>query len=294
MAADEVPTIELRPGERVWVTGDVHIAPGDEQRAAFFLEFLAAARREADRLVLLGDVFDYWVGPRHGRRCAYRPVIEAFEQAAREGYPIDFIAGNRDFLGPGELRSIGLKVHGDAVVYQRGEQRTIVTHGDLLVEGDLSYKRYRRVVRSGWFRFGYWLVPAWFRLLVAWILRRASQRKLAVVEPYAFPIDLPKSAAWLARHEAQDLLMGHLHREELHEHEGGGRTQMLPGWSPSQGPHFRFGDERPRLATFGSAQVEAPGGEDGLAAPGLDEDDQAGASPLDAGGRRHGQGPLPA
>ena len=168
-----------------------------------------------------------------------------------------------------------------------------MTHGDLLVEGDLSYKRYRRVVRSAWFRFGYWLVPAWFRLLVAWILRSASQRKLAVVEPYAFPIDLALSQTWLERHQAQDLLMGHLHREELHEHPGGGRTQMIPGWSPREGPHFRFGDERPRLALF-SAQVDAAGGEQGLAAPGLDQDDEAGASALDAGGRRQGQGPLPA
>ncbi|MGE0712884.1 MAG: UDP-2,3-diacylglucosamine diphosphatase [Planctomycetota bacterium] len=240
-ASPEPAVIALRPDERVWVTGDVHIAPGDEQRAAFFLAFLAAARRSADRLVLLGDVFDYWVGPRHGRRCAYRPVLEAFEAAAREGYPIDFIAGNRDFLGPGELRSLGLRVQGDLVVYERAGARTIVTHGDLLVAGDRSYKRFRRVVRSWWFRLGYWLVPVWFRLLVAWLLRGASQRKLAKVEPYAFPVDTALSQAWLAQHGARDLLMGHLHREELHEHPEGRTTRMLPGWSAAAGPHFVLG-----------------------------------------------------
>jgi UDP-2,3-diacylglucosamine hydrolase len=247
----DVEVIELQPGERVWVTGDVHIAPQDEQRASLFVGFLAAARQGADRLVLFGDVFDYWVGPKHGRRCAYRPVIEALEVAAREGYPVDFIAGNRDFLGPGELTSIGLRVQGDAVVYARGERRTLVTHGDLLVEGDRSYKRYRRVVRSWWFRLGYWLVPVWFRLIVAWLLRSASQRKLARVEPYAFPVDLQLSQSWLTRHGAQDLLMGHLHREELHTHEGGQTTRLLPGWTSKSGPHFVLEAElEPQLVAY--------------------------------------------
>ena len=233
--------IKLRDDERVWVTGDVHIAPEDTARAAFFLEFFTAARAAADRLVILGDLFDYWVGPKHGRRCAYGPVIEAFEEAKSAGFPIDFVAGNRDFLGPGELTSIGLAVQGDLVVYDRAGARTVVTHGDLLVAGDRSYKRYRRVVRSWWFRFGYWLVPSWFRLGVAWTLRSASQRKLANVEPYAFPIDLELSQSWLEQHAAQDLLMGHLHREEVHEHAGGRATRMLPGWGDGTGPHFVIG-----------------------------------------------------
>lgn len=123
----QITVVAIEADERVWVTGDVHLDPGDAQRAQFFLRFLSEARRSADRLVLLGDVFDYWIGPRHGRSSSYRPVIEAFEEAAREGFPLDFVAGNRDFLGPSELRSIGLRVHGDAVVFDRQGQRTLVT-----------------------------------------------------------------------------------------------------------------------------------------------------------------------
>lgn len=241
VAPSRVETIELQPTERVWVTGDVHLDPDDGDRAAFFLEFLRAARAGADRLVILGDLFDYWIGPRHGRRCAYAPVIAAIEAAAREGFPVDFIPGNRDFLGPRELRGIGLAVHGDAVVYARDGARTLVTHGDLLVAGDTSYKRFRRVVRSAAFRFAYWLVPVWLRLFVARLLRAASQRKLRGVGPYAFPIDLAAAQTWLTAHAARDLLMGHLHRQERHEHAGGGVTSMLPGWAPSRGPHFVLG-----------------------------------------------------
>lgn len=235
-----LPKIEIGPGERVWVTGDIHLGPDDDARVRFFLRFLAEARRSADRLVLLGDVFDYWIGPKHARGCAYRRVLEAFEEAARADFPLEFIAGNRDFLGPDELREIGLRVHGDAVVLDRGGERTIVTHGDLLVKGDLSYKRYRRFVRSWVFHTAYWIVPKWFRLPVARLLRGASKRKLVQVEAYDFPIDLERSQAWMRKHGARELLMGHLHREEKHEH-GGAVTRMLPGWGPESGPHFVFG-----------------------------------------------------
>jgi UDP-2,3-diacylglucosamine hydrolase len=232
--------IQLGSDERVWVTGDVHLAPDDSQRATFFLAFLKEAQRSADRLVLLGDLFDYWIGPRHGRACAYRQVIEALEEAASTGFPLDFVAGNRDFLGPGELRALGLRVHGDAVVFDRDGKRTVVTHGDLLVEGDLSYKRYRWWVRSWWFHFTYRLVPVWVRLWVAGLLRGASERKLTKLEPYAFPIDLARSQEWQTRHKAKELLMGHLHRDETHEH-GECTTRMLPPWGPGQGPHFVLG-----------------------------------------------------
>lgn len=241
MSAAATSVIALRPDERVWVTGDVHIAPEDERRAAEFVAFVAAARAGADRLVLFGDVFDYWIGPVHGRGCCYRSVIEAFEAAEAAGFPIDFIAGNRDFLGIAELRSVGLRVHGDAVIYDREGARSLVTHGDLLVKGDHSYRRYRRVVRSALFRLFYWLVPVFVRLWAARRLRAASTRKLSKVEPLSFPIDLELSQIWLSDHGAGELLMGHLHRAEVHEHEGGRVTRMLPGWAPGKAPYFLLG-----------------------------------------------------
>ncbi|RMG07727.1 MAG: UDP-2,3-diacylglucosamine diphosphatase [Planctomycetota bacterium] len=235
------PVVRLRPSERVWVTGDVHLAPGDEGRVRFFLDFLAAARTEADRLVVLGDLFDYWIGARHAEACAYRPVLAALRAATSEGFPVDFVPGNRDFLGPDELESVGLSVYGDRVVYEREGVRTLVTHGDLLVSGDRSYQRYRRVVRSGCFSLLYGIVPVAVRVFVAERLRGVSQRKLGKVEPYAFAVDVRKSEAWLRAHDAQEVLMGHLHREEVHAHPGERRTRMLPGWSDGRAPYFELG-----------------------------------------------------
>lgn len=238
MSAPMASRVELGANERVWVTGDVHLSPGDEGRAAFFVRFLQAAQAGCDRLVILGDLFDFWIGPRHAAGCAYGPVVEALRAARAAGFPLEFLCGNRDFLGPRELEAIGLRLHGDLLLLERaGQRRTLVTHGDLLVEGDHSYRRYRRWVRAGWFHLGYRIVPVWFRLLVARWLRGASRRKLSRVTPYAFPIDLTGSQAWQAEHGAQELLMGHLHRAEHHPH-GERATHMLAGWTDAGGPYF--------------------------------------------------------
>jgi UDP-2,3-diacylglucosamine hydrolase len=190
---------------------------------------------------LFGDVFDYWIGPAFGFRCSYRPVLETFQAARREGFPIDFIAGNRDFMGPGELRRMGLTVYGDAVLYDRQGSRTLVTHGDLLVKGDVKYRRFRLWARSWPLRLGYRLVPQHARLAMALYMRGRSKKSLAMVKQTAYPVDAELAERWLLQHEATEILMGHLHREEVHEHSEGRRTLVMPGWSSRQAPHFVLG-----------------------------------------------------
>lgn len=235
------PTISLPADARVWLTGDIHLTPEDDARSRFFLDFLRQARAEADRLVLFGDVFDYWIGPAFGYRCSYGPVLDAFRAARAEGFPIDFIAGNRDFMGPGELRRMGLSVFGDAVIYDRGGGRTLVTHGDLLVSGDVRYRRFRLWVRSWPLRLGYRLVPQHARLAMALYMRGRSKTSLAQVKQTAYPVDAALAARWLRHHDAQELLMGHLHREELHDHGAAGRSRVMPGWTGREAPYFVLG-----------------------------------------------------
>ncbi len=236
----ELEVIPLAAGERVWVTGDVHLDPDAGRRVPDFLSFLECAEQESDRLCILGDLFDYWIGVEHASSCAYAPVVDALIALAARGYPVDFVCGNRDFLGPRELEQIGLRVRGNGLVYARGDARTVVTHGDLLVQGDLSYKRYRRVVRSAPVRVLYLIIPVALRNAVAAVIRRISRRKLGRIEPYAIPIDLARAAAWLEAASAQELLMGHLHREEVHD-LARGRVAMLPAWTGGVSPYFELG-----------------------------------------------------
>ena len=128
--------------------------------------------------MILGDLFDAWVGPAHVRIEAARTVLEALAALARRGTAIDVIPGNRDFLMEASFeRASGARVWGRGVigVQQEGRgERVLMIHGDELCTLDLAYQRMKRVLRSRAVRGAVPLVPAPWALWLARRLRRAS------------------------------------------------------------------------------------------------------------------------
>ena len=95
---------------RTLFVSDVHLRPAEPGRNLAFLEFL---RLECDELYLVGDLFDYWIGPKHLKTADYRPELEALrEKAARS--KVYFLHGNRDYFVDGAFeRATGVRVLGD-------------------------------------------------------------------------------------------------------------------------------------------------------------------------------------
>ena len=87
------------PRSRVMLlfASDMHLAAHRPGAVAAFLAFLSGPVRRADRLCLLGDVFDLWLGDDDDR--APHPEVEAaLAGTVAAGVPIDLIRGNHDFL----------------------------------------------------------------------------------------------------------------------------------------------------------------------------------------------------
>src|SRR5687768_4382376 len=100
-------------GERTLFAGDIHLRPGDAAAARRFCSFIESKRPSLDRLVLLGDFFDYWIGPRHMKGNDYREAIEGLRKLTRTGLEIVFLHGNRDyFVEEGFERATGVRVAG--------------------------------------------------------------------------------------------------------------------------------------------------------------------------------------
>jgi len=60
---------------------DVHLAPRDTERTRRFLTLLDAETPRTNELYILGDLFDYWIGPKHLREPDYREAIQALHAA---------------------------------------------------------------------------------------------------------------------------------------------------------------------------------------------------------------------
>ena len=72
---------------KTYFVSDVHMRPHFARRASFFTAFLHSIRG-ADRLYMLGDIFDYWVGVGQLRKALADPVFRALRSLHQGGTTI--------------------------------------------------------------------------------------------------------------------------------------------------------------------------------------------------------------
>ena len=130
---------------RTVLLGDAHLTPsktGAHDRVVRFLE-----RVEADRLFVMGDLFDFLIGQADRPTEHTTSVIGALHDVARRGVHVTYLEGNHDFhLAP--LLGTGIEVWtgpGDA---QLGPLRVHLAHGDEIQRRDLGYALLRPTIRT--------------------------------------------------------------------------------------------------------------------------------------------------
>jgi UDP-2,3-diacylglucosamine hydrolase len=114
---------------------DVHLSPREPSRTARLGEFLRRQCRAGDELYILGDLFDYWIGPKHLDLDDYGEALDGLRQAVRAGVRIFFILGNRDFYMGGAFEAkTGLRIVDGRTEHRLrvGSQEVYLCHGDYL------------------------------------------------------------------------------------------------------------------------------------------------------------------
>ncbi|HVS10098.1 MAG TPA: metallophosphoesterase [Planctomycetota bacterium] len=196
------------------IVGDLHLDVGAGAARPERFEAWLAGLRDVPRLMILGDLFDAWIGPAQAELPAARSALGALRGLASRGTAIDVVPGNRDFLlEEGFERASGATVRpGGLVGVLEGGARVLLIHGDELCTLDRGYQRLRRVLRSAPVRWSAPRVPRPAALWVARRLRRASTQALAV-KLSAETEQQVEAVRELARfHGASTLICGHAHR----------------------------------------------------------------------------------
>ena len=203
----------------VVVAGDVHLTPEDPRGAAAFERWVASLTGRVATLVLLGDVFDYWVGRRQAAEPFPRRILQGLARLRAAGTRLAFLAGNRDYAFDG-AEGIEIEVWPDVVRTTWGSRRVVLTHGDLLCTGDGRYQAMRRVLRSRPARGALAALPHGAATYLARGLRDLSLRETAR-KPYAsMGIDYGCAKRWLEAYDADVLVAGHVHTGVHHRLEG--------------------------------------------------------------------------
>lgn len=132
-----------------YVVSDAHLgaAPPEAERA--LVRFASGPARDANAVVINGDLFDFWFEWRHVMpRTGYR-VLAALAALRASGVEVLWIAGNHDCWGGQPLVDAGVRYHVGPWRGTIGPWETLIEHGDGLRDAeDAPYRRLRRVLRN--------------------------------------------------------------------------------------------------------------------------------------------------
>jgi UDP-2,3-diacylglucosamine hydrolase len=223
--------------------GDVHLDRDDPDLPAF-LAYLRGLARTAGRIVLMGDLFNLWIGSEELEQAHHREVAGCLAALRRAGVETHYLEGNRDYrVARSHAGATFDAVSGAGLDESWGGRRLFAAHGDLVNAADRQYRLWRRLSRSrtAWLAFS--AVPRKRRFAIAERLER-SLRGTNRERKAAFPEDAVRG--WAAPYFARGydaVVLGHFHVEREIVHEAGGRPGrifVLPEWKGSR-RHLRVG-----------------------------------------------------
>jgi len=192
---------------------DAHVSDADRECAVLTETFLAEVCPGARRVYILGDLFDFWYGPRQATVPPYAGVLERIAALSDAGVAVTFYHGNRDFYVDEDLaRRFRFRLVKDDSIEQVCGQRVLLSHGDTLCTNDIKYQYMRAVLRCRLTAAVAKRLPVWAAERLARGFRRQSKREVAAKSQLVLGVDDEAVERSFAR-GADVIVIGHTHRE---------------------------------------------------------------------------------
>ena len=209
---------------------DLHLQVSHPRTAEAFFAFLAERAVQAERLYLLGDIFEYWAGDDDLAEPFHQQVMSAIRAVSEAGTAVYWLAGNRDFLvGPGFAEAAGLTLLEEPHILSAGGKRIALVHGDAQCTADLKYMAFRAQVRDREWQQQFLGMPLAQRKAIIAGLREGS-REAHAGKSYEIMDVTPEAVQDLFdRADASVIIHGHTHRPAVHDTDGRLRY-VLPDW----------------------------------------------------------------
>lgn len=200
--------------EKFWAVSDVHLHPDYPLRTELFTSFLRKASRETPVLLILGDLFEYWVGPYSFQKNTYPRALRTLKEIQEGGCEVFFVAGNRDFLAVSDLKDLfGGDVFQYGVRVRQDTRDWLAVHGDTLCHSDTLYQCFRRFFRdTAVCRMAKYL-PGSIKMRLVRTLREASRYKLKHMSENDADVSRYRCRE-LLRRNFDALVFGHIHRKQ--------------------------------------------------------------------------------
>jgi UDP-2,3-diacylglucosamine hydrolase len=185
------------------------------------------------RLILMGDLFQAWIGFPRFETAEITAVVKALRELRRQGIRVEYVEGNRDFFLAGSPYADAFDEIALEIAFEAGGTRYLAVHGDGLNDRDWQYRFWRRLSKSAPTRFAVGHIPhALAHRLVHSTEQRLSQTNFKhKVELPEEPIRRYAERRFAEGHDV--LLLGHFHEPRVWEAKGG-EVRLLDAWFKSR------------------------------------------------------------
>ena len=227
--------------KNVVLCSDIHINDREQEISESFygwLEYVCIkAKNRPDWLIILGDLFDAWVGDDFlDYQCFgtyLSKLTDTFYSIKKSGIKIGIMHGNRDFLiGKVFCDKIGGDLLPEKVLLKvkNSNFSFLLMHGDQLCTDDKEHQKFRSLVLSDAWKKNFLNKDIEERLKIAQELRRTSMKATSKKSAGIMDVNVAESENQLNLSSAQTLIHGHTHRPGEFDLSNGKKRIVLPDW----------------------------------------------------------------
>ena len=194
---------------------DLHLNQDRPDITKAFLNFLENTACKAEKLYILGDLFEAWIGDDDQNE--FISEIQNALIRINKTTKVLFMHGNRDFLiGPDFASSAGMKILTDPVVEEMFGDPVLLMHGDLLCTEDIDYQKFRKVSRDIKWQKEFLSKPLAERRIIAQNLRGASKEATGKKKEEIMDVSEFEVIKIIQESSVSLLIHGHTHRPNSH------------------------------------------------------------------------------
>lgn len=195
---------------------DLHLHETRPQITRAFFHFLHTQAVGAEKLYILGDFFDAWIGD-DDDNALNAEVAAELKKLSNTGTQIFLMHGNRDFLlGEKFATQAGAQLIAEGTVVDLYGCPTLLLHGDDLCIDDKDYIAFRQQVRSPQWQQQILAQPLAVRRVLAAQLREKSQSMNSLKAEDIMDVSQTEVIRVMQEAGVTRLIHGHTHRPARH------------------------------------------------------------------------------
>lgn len=194
--------------------GDGHLSGPDTRDQQALCKFLGELT-DTDKLIITGDLFEFWIGFGSHVFPQYKDVIDKLHEVSARGTEIIYIEGNHDFhMGNYFRRTLRVKVCPKKYALTLNNKSVLVIHGDTATKS-ISYHLWRWFSRSLAMKIFIKLItPNMAQKIAAYLSSKSKSYKGERASAIDDELIEYTEKRLLGRYDA--VIMGHSHKQTAH------------------------------------------------------------------------------